>query len=1142
MTARSDPGRWFVSGGRAVAVREPERAPEATLGWGSLWLARVARLRGARLKSWACVPHTPPVRLLVAWVSLLVACGGIRPPEGPKRETKLGVTISNFALVNGLRIVLVQDPRASEVQVTMRYQIGAVDDPIALAGVAHLVEHLMFQQVIDGKSVFARLEEITSYFDATTTFDATTYVERAAASRLGELLSIEAARLQLRCGSLSDSEFSREREVVVNELRQRSSASQVQDAIHAGLFPTGHPYRRSIGGSEGGVAAITQLQACSFADRHYGPTNAVLVVSGNLTRAQLQQALLGSLSAVSARTVAVPVQVARPGLTIERIETSAPIDSDLLLIAWPLPEDLRVRAKIRAMAPALAAVIDAQVKGRVLPLELGDVRAPVLALLVSPRGESVDDALRAAASAIAGLPEAIAVLNPQFSLGRIVFSSIKQSAIYEEYSKFEDGPGRDARLAEYVLAGSDPNAAIASTFQGLREITSDEASGIAGSQLGFERAKVVVLRARASAGPGHEVELTPAIHDLGQRRTPPDPAAASRPMSGTAVVGTPAGVRTRELSNGLKVVLLPLTSIPAVDMRLVFRAGTADEPPGARGAALVAANALEFDPHFVNDALLFAASGGSSVAAVGTDHTTFGARGVDMHLDYLLAGLRRWVREGRYSGRASSVLVAMRHEAKRAEDDGALTDRWRAAVFGPQHPYVRAGLVRHVSSSLSVDDAVKFRANYYTPDNATLVIAGRFDADLADQWVDFLFSDWSGHVAPRGAEAARPTPESIASDEATAQVNIRIAIPATSGDRAAQLVAAAVLGEIAGDVRHQLGASYGFAAQLSEERLASNYVVAGAVDAARASEAVALLDSRIHDLLTNGDRAAGAFVAARSRVLTHLTAVSRSAESLASWIEKDVAMVRPPFSDLRTSSLVRKLTLSQIAATLADLDLARAVVLMRGPKPEIDRAFAVLGRTPTYVERAHVATPDTVVAVTVGEDDDFAAVSEPAAPTTLQGLSSGYTLMLAVGRASGSLLGHDVSGFGAAVQAGYRVSENTSVGARVSFGSLYGTYETQFPPRQGLPVSVVPFGVLGFVQLTGLRRVWAAAMAGLILDVVKDGTKQSAWYPSLGVGLEGGIDLLKVQDHRFGVYGELQSVFVSDTPYSALTLGLAYRL
>jgi predicted Zn-dependent peptidase len=47
---------------------------------------------------------------------------------------------------NGLRFVLMPDPTTQLVEVDVRYDVGAAEDPPGQAGMAHLAEHLMFQQ------------------------------------------------------------------------------------------------------------------------------------------------------------------------------------------------------------------------------------------------------------------------------------------------------------------------------------------------------------------------------------------------------------------------------------------------------------------------------------------------------------------------------------------------------------------------------------------------------------------------------------------------------------------------------------------------------------------------------------------------------------------------------------------------------------------------------------------------------------------------------------------------------------------------------------------------------------------------------------------------------------------------------------
>src|SRR5690242_15068431 len=115
-------------------------------------------------------------RLLVGLVCVVVsACATGRTfPPSPPRKASLGLSFATAKLPNGLRVVLVRDPNASEIQVTMRYRVGAADDPVGQEGIAHLVEHLMFQQQMGAQTLFATLEGVASSFNAFTSYDATT--------------------------------------------------------------------------------------------------------------------------------------------------------------------------------------------------------------------------------------------------------------------------------------------------------------------------------------------------------------------------------------------------------------------------------------------------------------------------------------------------------------------------------------------------------------------------------------------------------------------------------------------------------------------------------------------------------------------------------------------------------------------------------------------------------------------------------------------------------------------------------------------------------------------------------------------------------------------------------------------------------
>lgn len=1055
----------------------------------------------------------------------------------------MGLSISSLALSNGLRVVLVRDFRASEVQVTMRYQVGANDDPAGQEGVAHLVEHLMYQQVLGGQSLFAKLQTFATFFNGFTSFDATTYVERGKTVHLDEMLSIEAVRVGFRCTSVTDAVFVRERAVVMNEISMRQKSDDLLETIQNGLYPTGHPYRRRIGGTPASVGAITREQACAFADAHYAPENAVLVVSGDVAPKTLEAALGKFIAKVAKREGSDPVPVAAVTPTGEVVKLPGPVDDERLVVAWSLPHDLAVRAKIMAIAPLLAGAIDGEIRGTAQLYEFGDTRAPMIGVSITlGDDETIEQATKGVKKAVGALPTIFRTLG-RADLGEAAFDRLKQQAIYNAYANLDDTQKRDTELASYVLAGMEPGEAVGQPFAGLREMNRNDAAEISEEVLRFDHASVVVLEPRTDKqAAGHEAKLTAAIHDMGQHRDPPDPAEANQPANGDPPATTLPAMTTRVLPNGLTIVLLPVTSVPTVDLRLVFGTGTADELPSKRGAALVAGHALTWDSRYFNDYLLFAAAGGSNTMEVGNDTTVFTARGLDMHIDVLLAGLRRWVRDGRYRKGDATVRDALRRSRNTLDDQGALTDAWMGALYGPQHPYALGGFARHASPDLSLDDAKAFRRAHFTPDNATLVISGRFDGPLADRWIDFLFGDWKGQAVARGTTRATPSLASIARDAETTQVGVAVVMPVRNGSRAQQLVAAAMLDEIAEDIRHQLGASYALGASLVEERLATNYHISGTVDLGRTREAMELVRTRLERLAGEPQAAASAFVAARTRVLAQLSASEGTAGQIASRVETDVQLGRPPLSDLTTAAEVHAMTIGVMTSVLGDLDLSQASIKLTGPPAEVDAAFGALGRTALHIPR----DPEAKKVAKVDEpasDTERISLSDLAEPLTGQPPPTRFRLTaVPFALATGKVLEHGVSGYAFAVGGEFRLDRLTSIGLLGSIGVLDGTHDTDAVIPKPVPISVMPISLGVTLGGSAYDRIWGRFGVAFHANHYQDASEPSVWEYGLGVGLQGGVDILVLGRHRIGLAAGLETDLFTVTSTTQLSLGLAYRL
>src|SRR5262245_59775612 len=100
-------------------------------------------------------------------------------------------------LPNGLRVMVLPDDTTQLVAVAVRYEAGSNDDPKGKEGLAHLVEHLMFQLRPGGPDqapMMAALRQLTVYVNARTEWDLTQYDALATRDNLESLLALEAAR------------------------------------------------------------------------------------------------------------------------------------------------------------------------------------------------------------------------------------------------------------------------------------------------------------------------------------------------------------------------------------------------------------------------------------------------------------------------------------------------------------------------------------------------------------------------------------------------------------------------------------------------------------------------------------------------------------------------------------------------------------------------------------------------------------------------------------------------------------------------------------------------------------------------------------------------------------------------------------
>lgn len=204
--------------------------------------------------------------------------------------TSIAAEMDSFTLKNGMEVVLFHDSRVPAVTHMLWYKVGAGDDFPGRSGLAHYNEHMMFQGTETSKSgefmqVVAAHGGRTNAF---TSHDYTAYFVTIAKEHLPLVMAMEADRMLHLAPSPEN--FAKEREVIIEE--RRMSIENRPEALLAeemqALLYRNHPYRIPNIGWMHEMQALSRDDVLAFHKQFYHPANAVLVVTGDITRKELQ--------------------------------------------------------------------------------------------------------------------------------------------------------------------------------------------------------------------------------------------------------------------------------------------------------------------------------------------------------------------------------------------------------------------------------------------------------------------------------------------------------------------------------------------------------------------------------------------------------------------------------------------------------------------------------------------------------------------------------------------------------------------------------------------------------------------------------------------------------------------------------------
>ncbi|GAB4134926.1 MAG: pitrilysin family protein [Cyanobacteria bacterium J069] len=245
-----------------------------------------------------------------------------------------------YTLEKGLTVIHQQVP-TPVVAVDVWVQAGAIAEPEPWAGIAHFLEHMIFkgtEQLPPGYFDYV-IENYGGVTNAATSHDYAHFFINTTVESLPETLPC-LAELLLRA-AIPDAEFGRERDVVLEELRQAEDDPDWLgfQALSESVYQS-HPYGRSVLGDVERLMALQPDEMRSFHRAHYQPDRMTVVVVGNLDQAHaidlVSQSFAEFAPAVEFPKIPINAEPALAGIRRQQLQLPR-LETARLMMAWVGP-------------------------------------------------------------------------------------------------------------------------------------------------------------------------------------------------------------------------------------------------------------------------------------------------------------------------------------------------------------------------------------------------------------------------------------------------------------------------------------------------------------------------------------------------------------------------------------------------------------------------------------------------------------------------------------------------------------------------------------------------------------------------------------------------------------------------------------
>jgi len=234
-------------------------------------------------------------------------------PSGVTRVTSVE-DVTEYALPNGLRVLLLQDPAKPTTTVNLTVKVGSRHENYGETGMAHLLEHLMFKGTPRHAEIWSEFTKRGLRANGTTSFDRTNYFASFGENEETLAWYLDWLADALVNSKIAKSDLDTEMTVVRNEMeRNENSADRILwEKVIAAAYQW-HNYGKATIGARSDVENVDIANLQAFYRKYYQPDNAVLIIAGKFDPAK-------ALAVVNARFGVIP----RPDRVLPQTYTMDP--------------------------------------------------------------------------------------------------------------------------------------------------------------------------------------------------------------------------------------------------------------------------------------------------------------------------------------------------------------------------------------------------------------------------------------------------------------------------------------------------------------------------------------------------------------------------------------------------------------------------------------------------------------------------------------------------------------------------------------------------------------------------------------------------------------------------------------------------